>query len=150
MIDTITHLNQSNYPKLWDLQKAANWSKVMAIALFVLGGFLAIMAFFGGAFLANIPGMDEIGMPLPNFGVFFLIFYLPLAFIYIFMGYKLWSFAVLASKGVKNDNPEEWMSSFAPLKTYFLVTGIVVLLGLGIMVLAMIITFMSGLFMNSF
>lgn len=144
MIEQEPDLTPSYYPQLKALEQAGNWAKIMAVSLFVIGGILAIFAFTGANLLSGFYGMEEMGMQMPNMGLFFIIFYIPIAILYIFIGYKLWMFATLASNGVKNNNPEEWMDSFLPLKTYFLVTGILILIGLGIMFLSLVLTVVVG------
>ena len=136
---------QIDSPYLRDLAEAGKWARIFAIFMFIMSGFLILMAFMGGALFSSLSEFSEVeGMGSTIGGGFFFIFYLAIGGLYVFIGLKLWNFAKLAVDGVRAENQDIWLESFRHLKSYFLVMAVISIIGLAFIALGLFVALIAG------
>ncbi len=130
-------MEQSSNPSMFDLQidqsglnflnEAARWTRFLSILGFIFCGLLALIALFGGSYLAGMmSGVSGSGIAFS--GVFVTIFYLLLDLLLFFPTLYLFNFSSKMRKAQRNNDQLTLTDSFKNLKSYFKFHGILAII----------------------
>ena len=130
-------MEQSSNPSMFDLQidqsglnflnEAARWTRFLSILGFIFCGLLALIAFFGGSYLAGMmSGVSGSGIAFS--GIFVTIFYLLLDLLLFFPTLYLFNFSSKMRKAQRNNDQLTLTDSFKNLKSYFKFHGILAII----------------------
>jgi hypothetical protein len=130
-------MEQSSNPSMFDLQidqsglnflnEAARWTRFLSILGFIFCGLLALIALFGGSYLAGMmSGVSGSGIAFS--GIFVTIFYLLLDLLLFFPTLYLFNFSSKMRKAQRNNDQLTLTDSFKNLKSYFKFHGILAII----------------------
>ncbi len=123
------------------LVQTAKWARFLAIVGFVMVGFLVIVAFFAGAFLAALDSDEE----LSAIGTGSLTaLYLVLAIVYFFPVWYLFRFANRTREAIKDEDSELLAAGLEQLKACIKFVGILTIIVLVFYFLAIFALLFTG------
>ncbi len=113
-----------------NLLLAAKHAKNLTISVFVLLA-IALLAIIGFSFFGNVFGKSALSslFEIGGYSVFLLFFFLIVCIIAILFFNLLLSFSKKTSSGLNNNDIVELTSGFNSLKIYFIISGVVMILG---------------------
>ena len=118
-----------------NLLLAANWAKNIAIGSFFLIGIVVLGSIFFGiknSFVGNYLSKSQLSSLFENgiLSVSLFLFFGILCFVLIVYINLLLKFSKKVVSGINNNDITEITDGFRSLKSYFLITGIIMILGL--------------------
>jgi uncharacterized integral membrane protein len=125
------------------LKETAKWGKFLAIVGFVMSGLLIVFGFFAGSIFAKlgeIPGAT----PSPINPVFFSVFYMLFAAIYVLPCYFLYKYSTDLKSALNNTNSDKLTEAFKNQKSLYKFIGILTAVILGLYLLIFVVAAIGG------
>jgi Family of unknown function (DUF5362) len=129
------------------LSETARWAKFISIIMFVMTGFAVLFAIFGGAIMGSMAsafGQGGAGMGLIG-GVGIFIMYGLVAALLFFYSWYLYKFATQMKMALLGSDQDALVTSFSNLKSYYKLSGIVMLIGVIFYGIFFVIAIITGL-----
>jgi cytochrome c oxidase assembly factor CtaG len=106
------------------LLSSTKWAKVLAILNFIMGGLVAILAFFIGTIMSTLAALSPSGnssaaMFTGTMGVLMTGFYLVAALLVLVPAYFLLNYANKTKKALLEENEEQLVVGLHNMKRYF-------------------------------
>lgn len=131
------------------LYETAGWAKFLSIIGFIISGVLLLAAIFAGSFLSSFSGTGGVGGIHSMFGAGVLsAVYVVIAVIYFIMSLLLYRFATKMKIALQASDQDNFNVSLYNLKMVYRITGIVVIVYLGLVSLALIFGIGAAAFMS--
>ena len=126
------------------LLTATRWSKFLAILGFIYAGFILIMSFFIGTLFSLAAANSPIGLGgIP--GIFLSFVYIIIAAVVFLCAYYMYNFATKTQRGIKTREEYNVEAGMKSLKNYYLITGILAIVGLSVAVLFIFVGIIAGI-----
>jgi predicted ferric reductase len=129
------------------LNQARKWTYFLSIIGFIFTGLIVLMALFFSSFMALFSGMDS------SYGVseftsmgtgMVTVFYLFFALLYFFLSLYLYRFSKRVKGAINEEGSSQLEDGLKNLNSYWKLTGILTVVGLGVYVLFFLISIQFG------
>lgn len=129
------------------LNQARKWTYFLSIIGFIFTGLIVLMALFFSSFMALFSGMDS------SYGVseftsmgtgMVTVFYLFFALLYFFLSLYLYRFSKRVKGAINEEGSSQLEDGLKNLNSYWKLTGILTVVGLGVYVLFFLIRILFG------
>lgn len=128
------------------LKKTYPWIRFLGV-LGIIGGVLyMLMAFFAGSIFSMAGGMDGMeGNIMAGAGVFMGIIYFLVGALVAYVGYLLYGYGTKLKTGLEIKDANQIERAFKDQKNYFLITGILALIGVSFAALGFLVAIFGGM-----
>ena len=129
------------------LNQARKWTYSLSIIGFIFTGLIVLMALFFSSFMALFSGMDS------SYGIseftsmgtgIVTVFYLFFALLYFFLSLYLYRFSKRVKGAINEEGSSQLEDGLKNLNSYWKLTGILTVVGVGVYVLFFLISILFG------
>lgn len=119
---------QVDYEAGAKFKESAKWGQFIAVIYFIALGFFLLMLTFGSAMLIEM--FSKTYPMVIALGGMFIVICFVVAAVYVFVAIQLYRYCTLVRTAVERQDIVSFHDALRALKTYFMVSGIIGILGL--------------------
>jgi heme/copper-type cytochrome/quinol oxidase subunit 2 len=131
MMESLENPNLLNAAAKNYLLSSTKWAKVLAILNFIMGGLIAVLAFFIGTIMSTLAALSpanngSAAMFTGTMGVMMTGFYLVVALLVLIPAYFLLNYANKTKKALLEENEKQLVEGLHNMKRYFQFNAILI------------------------
>lgn len=125
------------------LKQTYPWIRFLGVMGIIAGVMYMLMAFFAGS-MFTMAG-SQVNSPFAGFGAVIGIFYFVIGVFIAYIGYLLFGYGTKLKTGITINDAGQIERAFKDQKNYYLITGVLALIGLGFGVLGFLAAIFGGI-----
>jgi hypothetical protein len=129
------------------LLETAKWAKFLGIVGFIICAVIVLLSIFAASFMAALTGGGALGAPVPaGLGMMMSVMYFIIAVIYFALSLYVYRFAVKMKQALLGTDQLSFNQGLYHLKMVYRISGIIMIIYLGLMVIGLILTLAAAAF----